>query len=87
MATKKTTPFGRIGILFLFALHFGVILATLYFVWKFGHRLLVEPLAGTWDGLSEMPLQVKMYWGAMVLLTFSALFFVYKVFRYVRNLL
>lgn len=86
MATKKTAPFGRIGILFLFGLHFGVILATLYFVWTFGHRHLVEPLSGTWDGISDMPLQVKMYWGIMIFLTFSALFFVYKVFRYVRKL-
>lgn len=86
MVTKKTTPIGRIGILFLFALHFGVILATLYFVWKFGHRHLVEPLVGTWDGLSEMPLPVKIYWGALIFLIVSASFFVYKVFRYVRKI-
>lgn len=86
MAKNKTTPFGRIGILFLFALHFGVILATLYFVWVFGHRHLLEPFAGTWSGFSNMPWQVKLYWGIMVFLLVSAFFFVYKVFQSVRKL-
>lgn len=86
MAKKKTTRFGWLGILLLFSLHCGLILGTLYFVWSFGHRHLIEPAAGTWDGWSDMPLQIKMYWGVMIFLVFSAIYFVYKVFHSIRKL-
>ena len=76
----------RLVVLLLIALYFGALLYVLYFFTILGDKYLVKPLVGTWSGIGEMPWQIWAFMGTIFFLIFTAIFYTYKMYRFLRCL-